>query len=105
MSFYAGIDLHSNNNVLVVIDDKERVLYRKRLRNELPMVIEALQPFEQELLGVVVESTYNWYWLVDGLMDASRATVAGFPGCGSLPATISAGINAAAASGGAVPLR
>lgn len=72
MSFYAGIDLHSNNNVLVVIDDEEQVLYRKRLRNELPLVIEALQPFQHELFGVVVESTYNWYWLVDGLMDAGH---------------------------------
>ena len=70
MSFYAGIDLHSNNNVLVVIDDEEQVLYRKRLRNELPIVIEALQSFQHDLIGVVVESTYNWYWLVDGLMAA-----------------------------------
>jgi transposase len=22
------------------------------------------------LKGVVIESTYNWYWLVDGLMEA-----------------------------------
>ncbi len=25
---------------------------------------------QAQLCGVVVESTYNWYWLVDGLMDA-----------------------------------
>jgi len=35
MRLYGAIDLHSNNNVTVLI----------------------------------VESTYNWYWLVDGLMD------------------------------------
>ena len=72
MSYYAGIDLHSNNNVVVVIDEEERVRYRKRLRNDLPSVIRALAPFGNELLGVVVESTYNWYWLVDGLMDAGH---------------------------------
>ena len=72
MAFYAGIDLHSNNNVLVVIDEAERVRLRKRLPNELPKVVEALAPFGEELLGVVVESTYNWYWLVDGLMDAGH---------------------------------
>ncbi len=30
----------------------------------------ALAPHKEEIIGVVVESTYNWYWLVDGLMDA-----------------------------------
>jgi transposase len=32
--------------------------------------VQALAPHREELIGVVVESTYNWYWLVDGLMDA-----------------------------------
>lgn len=70
--YYAGIDLHSDNSVLVVIDDADRVHYRKRLRNELARVIDALKPFEGGLVGAVVESTYNWYWLVDGLMDAGH---------------------------------
>ena len=65
---YAGIDLHSNNNVVVVTDDEDRVVYRKRLRNELDAVVGALSPYSGLLVGVVVESTYNWYWLVDGLM-------------------------------------
>jgi len=33
--------------------------------------MEQLAPYHAELQGVVVESTYNWYWLVDGLMKAS----------------------------------
>jgi transposase len=28
-----------------------------------------LGKFKAGLQGVVVESAYNWYWLVDGLMD------------------------------------
>jgi transposase len=67
---YAGIDLHSNNNVVAVTDGEDTVVYRKRLGNELSEVSEALAPFREQLKGVVVESTYNWYWLVDGLMDA-----------------------------------
>jgi transposase len=66
---YGGIDLHSNNNVVVVVDEEDRVLHRKRLRNELGEVVDALSPFAKDLRGVVVESTYNWYWLVDGLME------------------------------------
>lgn len=33
----------------------------------------ALSPYQQELPSVVVESTYNWYWLVDGLMAAGHS--------------------------------
>lgn len=69
MTLYCAIDLHSNNNVPVVIDDNDKILFQKRLPNELPRVLEALAPFEQELHGVAVESTFNWYWLVDGLLD------------------------------------
>ena len=67
---YSAMDLHSNNNVLVVTDDNDRVLVEKRLPNELDRVLELLAPHKDELAGVVVESTYNWYWLVDGLMSA-----------------------------------
>jgi transposase len=70
MKKYSGIDLHSNNNVVVVIDEADRVVYRRRLPNELGKVLEALEPYRAELAGVVVESTYNWYWLVDGLQAA-----------------------------------
>ena len=35
-----------------------------------PTIIAVLQPYQAALSGCVVESTYNWYWLVDGLMDA-----------------------------------
>ena len=67
---YSAIDLHSNNNVLVVTDETDRVLVEKRLPNELDRVLALLAPHKDELTGVVVESTYNWYWLVDGLMAA-----------------------------------
>src|SRR5260221_3086226 len=70
MEFYCGIDLHSNNNVVVVMDAVGRVHYRRRLENDLGKIELALAPYHSELSGVVVESTFNWYWLVDGLMEA-----------------------------------
>ncbi len=70
MKKYSGIDLHSNNSVVLVSDEADRVVYRRRLPNELAKVLEALEPHRAELVGVVVESTYNWYWLVDGLQAA-----------------------------------
>ena len=67
---YCGIDLHSNNSVVVVSDEQDRIGLQKRLPNDLWQIRAALEPHEKELVGVVIESTYNWYWLVDGLMDA-----------------------------------
>jgi len=65
---FCGIDLHSNNSVVVVTDEADRVLISRRCPNELKPILSLLEPHRDELVGVVVESTYNWYWLVDGLM-------------------------------------
>ena len=70
MTLYGGIDLHSNNNVVALTDETDRVVYRKRLTNDVETVSAALAPYRDEITGVVVESTYNWYWLVDALMEA-----------------------------------
>jgi len=69
MRLYAGIDLHSSNNVVVVQDEEDKVVGRRRLANDLRTVSAWLEPYRDDLVGVVVESTYNWYWLVDGLME------------------------------------
>lgn len=70
MALYSGIDLHGNNNVTLLLDEHDRVIYQKRLPNQLPIILEQLAPYQEDITGVVVESTYNWYWLVDGLMEA-----------------------------------
>jgi transposase len=67
---YSGIDLHSNNSVVAVIDDGDRVVAQKRLPNDLAKIVGFLSRWKEELAGIVVESTYNWYWLVDGLQAA-----------------------------------
>lgn len=73
MTLYCGIDLHANNSVVAVLDEEDRTIYEKRLPNDLATIIEVLSIYQTELEACVVESTYNWYWLVDGLMAA------GFP--------------------------
>jgi transposase len=69
MGWYSGIDLHSNNSVVAVMDEEGKPEYRRKLPNDLRQIELALRPFRSELRGVVVESTFNWYWLVDGLME------------------------------------
>ncbi|MCP3713145.1 hypothetical protein M3I54_40800 [Paraburkholderia sp. CNPSo 3274] len=66
---YCGIDVHSNNCVVIVSDESDRIVYRKRLPNEFTQIAAALEPYRHELAGVVVESTYNWYWLVHCVIE------------------------------------
>ena len=70
MKLYGGIDLHSNNSVIALLDQEDKVVYRRRLPNEIEVVLAELRPFRNDIEGLVVKSTYNWYWLVDGLMEA-----------------------------------
>jgi transposase len=42
----------------------------RRVPNRLDVVLEALEPFRERVQAIAVESTFNWYWLVDGLMEA-----------------------------------
>jgi len=67
---YSGIDLHSDNSVVSVLDEEDRVVVERRLPNDLTKIVELLMPWREEMAGVVVESTFNWYWLVDGLQAA-----------------------------------
>jgi transposase len=65
----AGIDLHSNNMFCGIVDMEGKRVFEKKLPCELASVVKALKPFQKRLKTIAVESTYNWYWLVDGLQD------------------------------------
>jgi transposase len=70
MKLYGGMDLHSTNVVTQLIDEGDKVLYRKKQCCDLDQILKGLEPFKDNIEGIAVESTYNWYWLVDGLMAA-----------------------------------
>ena len=55
--------------MLALLDEDEGLVYPKRPANDAPSVLEVLRRREG-IVGLVVESTYNWYWLVDALMEA-----------------------------------
>ena len=75
MQLYAGLDLHSRNTYIGILDQKFNRVFKKRVTNNLELILKTLNPFTSELKGLVVESTYNWYWLIDGLMDAGYQCV------------------------------
>lgn len=68
MSFYCGIDLHSRKSQVAVVDESVKTLVNCKVANDLARVLEVLEPFDP-FPRVVVESTFNWYWLVDGLQE------------------------------------
>ena len=68
MRLYAGIDLQANSHYLGIIDEQNKVLSRHKMANDLRKTLSVLESFRGELEGVVVESTFDWYWLVDELM-------------------------------------
>ena len=69
MKMYCGIDLHSNNSYVAILDEGLGDVVCRRLRNDLDQVKRFLEPHRDDLVAVAVESTYNWYWLVDGLKE------------------------------------
>ena len=69
MELYAGLDLHSRNTYIGILDKDLKRVFKKRVPNHLDSILQTLDPFRDQIKGFVVESTYNWYWLVDGLMD------------------------------------
>ena len=70
MELYAGLDLHSRNTYIGIRDKAFNRVFKKRVPNHLELILQTLDPFRDQIKGFVVESTFNGYWLVDGLMDA-----------------------------------
>ena len=68
MGLYAGCDLHAKSNFWGIINGEGKRVFKRKLGNDPEGILEALRPFQGDLEGVVVESTFNWYWLVDLLV-------------------------------------
>lgn len=51
MELYGGIDLHSNNNVIAILDEEDRVVFQKRLNNDIGLVLKVLEPYRDKLVG------------------------------------------------------
>ena len=49
MKLYGGMDLHSTNSVTVLINEHDEVVYRKRLANDLKLILEQLSPYQSSI--------------------------------------------------------
>lgn len=63
----AGLDLHSNNVMIGLINQDGQRIARRKVNCNLEEVTDFLNPYRAQLQTMAVESTFNWYWLVDGL--------------------------------------
>ena len=70
LTYYCGIDLHSNNHYVCVIDENDNRVFERKLDNEARLLIACLAEFKDKLIAVAIESTFNWYWLSDALIEA-----------------------------------
>jgi transposase len=69
MELYSAIDLHSNNSHVGIMDvQQNRVFYRK-VPNDKTVIEKVFAPYREQIKGIVIEATLNWYWLADHLME------------------------------------
>ncbi len=69
MKLYSAFDLHLNNSYLAIIDENGKRVFHRKLKNYPELIVQILKPFRSDVVGIVVESMFNWYWLVDLLSD------------------------------------
>ena len=69
MKLYTGFDLHSSSSYLGIIDEDGKRIWKKKLRNDPILISKTLRRFKKDIDGIVVESTYNWYWAVDLMIE------------------------------------
>lgn len=79
MDLYVGIDLHSSNSYIGILNKEAEKVMSQRVPNNREEVLMALLPYREKIRGIAVESTYNWYWLVDALMDVNYKVHLGNP--------------------------
>jgi len=70
MIYFGAADVHSNNTCLGIIDERGQKVFRRKVHNYRKLILHELEPFKDKLQGLVVESTFNWYWIVDALEEA-----------------------------------
>jgi len=71
MKLYAGIDLHSTNNHVGIIDVKDKRVFKKKLPTEPEFILKALSQYKKKLVVIAVESTFKASWNQSLISDLS----------------------------------
>jgi transposase len=73
MELYSAIDLHSNSSHVAIIDGHQNRIFSRKLANDSKLITSTFRPYRKQLKGIVIESTFNWYWLADLLIEKGYA--------------------------------
>jgi hypothetical protein len=75
MGLYCGIDLHAKSSYLAIIDEQRKRVFNRNVTNDRETILSFLAPYRAELVRIVVESTFNWYWLMDDTLMGNDYTI------------------------------
>ena len=67
MSYFCGIDLGAKRSQVCIIDNDQKVLVNRKVANDIEVIHRLIRPHGR--VPTVIESTFNWYWIVDGLQN------------------------------------
>lgn len=76
---YVGADLHSSNIVLSLTDNLGTEILKKKVKTNITDIDKVLTPFKSQIKVIGVESTFNWYWFIDGLIELGYNVKLGNP--------------------------
>jgi hypothetical protein len=66
MKLYAAIDLHSDNNVTVVIDEQDQVVYQKRCGDDCRAAVSLSSITSRYCRGVDLQLVLAGRWVTGG---------------------------------------
>ena len=56
---YSGMDLHSSNTYIGILNQNRERIFKKRVPNDLKLIVQTMEPFRKHLAGIAIESTFN----------------------------------------------
>jgi transposase len=67
--FYCGVDMHAKTSYICILNQAGTIQLRRNIPNNFQMFKYFVKPYLPDL-AIGVESTYNYYWLLDGCSDS-----------------------------------
>jgi transposase len=74
MNYFTGCDAHKKYSVFTGIDDECRIQFTRRVEHQKETFREFLETLDPGT-KIAVESTGNWYWLIDEMEKAGHCPV------------------------------
>ena len=62
--YYCGIDLHTKNMYVCILDQAGKILVHKNISTSPQALMQILEPFQPDV-AVTVECIFTWYWIAD----------------------------------------